>query len=70
MEGQIKILRLEDSETDADLLVRHLRKEKINFVHNHVWKKDTFLEQLSKFSPDLVIADYSLPHLMASRLSD
>src|SRR5690349_20144591 len=46
----IRILLLEDSETDADLLIRHLRKEKIDFEYIRVWDKDAFLEQLTVFA--------------------
>ena len=61
MEARVKILLLEDSEADTELLVRHLRKEKIDFEYTRVWEKETFLEQLKKFAPDFIIADYSLP---------
>jgi len=60
MDGRIKLLLLEDSEMDADLLVRHLHKEKIDFKYVRVWKKSTFQEQLKLFAPDIIIADYSL----------
>jgi len=61
MEVRIKILLLEDSETDADLLIRHLRREKIDFNHIRVWEKDAYLKQIDEFCPDIIIADYSLP---------
>ena len=57
----LRILLLEDSETDADLLVRHLRKEKIDFHYTRVLDKVSFSEQLKAFVPDLVIADFNLP---------
>ena len=57
----IRILLLEDSETDADLLIRHLKKENIDFEYIRVLDKEAFLEQLSVFKPDLILADYSLP---------
>jgi phosphoserine phosphatase RsbU/P len=57
----IRILLLEDSEADADLLIRHLRKEKINFDYIRVLDKEAFLVQLLAFKPDLIIADYTLP---------
>ena len=59
--GFMRILLVEDSETDADLLIRHLRKENIDFDYVRVLDKGAFLEQLSAFVPDIVIADYSLP---------
>lgn len=57
----LRILLLEDSETDADLLIRHLRREKIDFNYTRVLDKASFTEQLKLFTPDLVIADFTLP---------
>lgn len=57
----LRILLLEDSLTDADLLIRHLRKEKIDFQYTRVLDKPSFLEQLKAFEPDLIIADFTLP---------
>lgn len=57
----LRILLLEDSETDADLLIRHLRREKIDFLYTRVLDKAAFVEQLRVFVPDLVIADFTLP---------
>ncbi len=46
---------------DADLFVRQLRKDKIAFEHIRVWDKNTFIKQLKEFTPDFIVADYSLP---------
>lgn len=61
MNTGLKILLVEDSETDADLLVRFLRREKIIFSHSRVWNKDAFIAALKEDSYDLIIADHSLP---------
>lgn len=65
MEAKVKILLLEDSEADTELLVRHLKKERIDFEYTRVWEKSSFLVQLKKFAPDFIIADYSLPQFNA-----
>jgi sigma-B regulation protein RsbU (phosphoserine phosphatase) len=61
MDATLKILLVEDSETDADLLVRFLNREKINFKHSRVWNKDAFLSAINENDHDLIIADQSLP---------
>jgi serine phosphatase RsbU (regulator of sigma subunit) len=61
MDTSLKILLVEDSEIDADLLARFLNKEKIKFSHIRVWHKDTFIAELKKDSYDLIIADHNLP---------
>ncbi len=57
----LKILLVEDSETDADLLIRFLNREKIIFNHSRVWNKEAFVKALKEESHDLIIADHSLP---------
>ena len=61
MDTALKILLVEDSETDADLLIRFLHKEKIEFSHSRVWDKDGFINALNENNSDIIIADHSLP---------
>jgi serine phosphatase RsbU (regulator of sigma subunit) len=61
MEDNLKILLVEDSDTDADLLIRYLKKELIAFSYVRVWIKDNFVKALDEFQPDLIISDHSLP---------
>lgn len=61
MNSVLKILLVEDSETDADLLVRFLLKEKINFSHSRVWNRIDFVDALKENDHDLIIADHTLP---------
>lgn len=61
MEGKLKILLLEDSETDADLLIRFLRKECIDFSHSRVWNREGFVSEMATKDYDLIIADHTLP---------
>lgn len=62
MNMKLKILLVEDSDTDADLLIRFLKKESINFSHSRVWNKNAFINALKENNHDLIIADHSLPH--------
>lgn len=61
MDSSLKILMVEDSETDADLLIRFLKKENIDFSHSRVWNKDAFINALKENNYDLIIADHNLP---------
>ena len=72
MDTRLKILLVEDSESDADLLVRFLKKQNINFSHSRVWSKDAFVEEIKVNDFDLIIADHTLPQfsgMEAYRLS-
>jgi PAS domain S-box-containing protein len=60
MTEELRILVLEDRPTDAELMLRELRQEGIQFTAKRVWTKNDFLAELRN-TPDLIIADYSLP---------
>lgn len=59
--GFLRILIVEDFVTDAELAEWELRRGGIDFVSVRVETKDEFLSALSKYDPDLIISDYSLP---------
>lgn len=61
MKDVLKILLVEDSETDAELLIRYLKKENIDFDYSRVWNKDAFVNEIKENHQDLIIADQSLP---------
>jgi PAS domain S-box-containing protein len=61
MKPDIRILILEDSIKDAEILERELRHGAITFTARKVDTREDFNAQLSEFDPDLVIADYKLP---------
>ena len=63
MKKEIRILLLEDSATDADLVRHALRRGGLVFSWQLVDNKTAFIEQLKTFLPDLVLADFSLPSL-------
>ena len=60
MTEELKILILEDRPSDAELMTRELRREGIQFSAKRVWTKADFLAELRN-SPDVILADYSLP---------
>lgn len=61
MDKKLEILLVEDSESDADLLIRFLKKENLDFNHSRVWDKDAFVNALKENHHDLIIADQSMP---------
>ncbi|MFB9080080.1 response regulator [Flavobacterium procerum] len=61
MKKDIRALILEDNTSDADLLIRHLRKSGLSFVTKIVDSRNIFEESLDTFLPDIILSDYALP---------
>lgn len=61
MEINLKILIIEDNESDADLLKRELKKSEFMFTAKVVQSRTDFENALVNFNPDLILSDYSLP---------
>jgi DNA-binding NtrC family response regulator len=61
MSGNLKILILEDNQSDADLVRRELKKNGFNFTSEIVQTRESFENALENFSPDIILSDYSLP---------
>ena len=61
MDAQFRALIVEDSEDDALLLVRELRKAGIDVLHERVETRDAMVRALERGEWDLVITDYTLP---------
>ena len=61
MKTKLKILHLEDTPTDAELVARELKKANIQFETLVVGNKTTFVEALQEFAPDIIISDHTLP---------
>ncbi|MES2618762.1 MAG: PAS domain-containing protein [Bacteroidota bacterium] len=57
----IKILHLEDTPTDAELVERELKKGNIQFEKLIVDNKTDYEKALTDFSPDIILSDHSLP---------
>lgn len=65
MSTELKILILEDSANDEELMIDELKKSINDFDTRRVDNKEEFLQELSKFNPDLVLCDYFLPSFTA-----
>lgn len=60
-----RVLILEDSAEDAELVVRSLKQGGLEFEWKRVETEDDYLAHL-KWPPDVVLADYNLPRASAS----
>ncbi|MCF8256063.1 MAG: SpoIIE family protein phosphatase [Flavobacteriales bacterium] len=56
-----RILILEDTPTDAELIISNLRNSKMVFEHLHTEDRSSYLGGLTDFAPDIVLSDYGLP---------
>lgn len=66
MNTPLKILMLEDSPIDAEIILQALKREKPNAVFRLVMEKDDFLEAMENFKPDLIISDNTMPQFSAT----
>jgi two-component system sensor histidine kinase UhpB len=57
----LRILIVEDLESDADLMQYELQSAGIGFTARRVETREDFTRTLEEFCPDLILADYSLP---------
>ncbi len=61
MHTKLKVLILEDSKTDAELIQRELKKDGIDFSALVTDSEKSFTEALTHFIPDIILSDHSLP---------
>jgi PAS domain S-box-containing protein len=59
--NRLKILHLEDSSSDAELVQRLLKKNSFEFDRLVVDTREEFLSALGTFAPDIILSDHSLP---------
>ncbi|WP_031336038.1 hybrid sensor histidine kinase/response regulator [Rhodopseudomonas sp. B29] len=57
----VRILLLEDSDIDAELLAAHLSKAELDFTLDRVFNRRNFVAALERGDHDIILADYSLP---------
>ena len=57
----LRILLLEDSEDDALLITRHLRKAEWSFSLKRVDSRESFEAAVTKESWDIILSDFSVP---------
>jgi DNA-binding NarL/FixJ family response regulator len=61
MNDKLHILILEDMAADAELMEDELMQAGFKYVARRVSGKSAYIKELEEFSPDLILADYSLP---------
>lgn len=61
MIDKLNILILEDVASDAELMEDELTQAGLDYVARRVAGRSAFIKELEDFSPDLILADYSLP---------
>lgn len=61
MNDKLHILILEDVASDAELMEDELTQAGFKYITRRVAGRSAFIRELKDFSPDLVLADYSLP---------
>ena len=58
---EYRILHLEDSHSDADVIKRLLLKENLTFQYFFADDKESFIRGLTDFKPDVILCDHALP---------
>jgi len=66
MREHLKILLLEDSETDAEIIKRVLQKAKPHSKFMLVMDREEYIKALDIFQPDLILSDNSMPQFSAT----
>jgi DNA-binding NarL/FixJ family response regulator len=61
----VRVLLLEDSEADADLIRHELRRSGMVAVTDRVDSEEAFASALREFAPDVVLSDHSLAQFHA-----
>ncbi|MGE5682859.1 MAG: response regulator, partial [Bacillota bacterium] len=61
METKLRILLVEDTPSDAELIEYEIKKSGIQYELCRVMTREDLLIKLREFSPDIILSDYSLP---------
>jgi PAS domain S-box-containing protein len=61
MSEDMRLLIVEDVPTDAELMVRELRRAGMSFTSRLVQTRQDFVDELTSSPPDLILVDYTLP---------
>src|SRR5262245_49617670 len=57
----LKVLQVEDSEIDAELVLRELEQQGVSVESARVWTEAEFRNALRTFSPDIILSDNTMP---------
>src|SRR6267143_1966101 len=67
MTEPLRILVAEDSEADAELVQRELKRGGLDFQSRRVQTEADFRRELDEFQPHLVVSDFSMPQFSGPR---
>ncbi len=59
--NQLRVLLVEDSELDAELVTHELIRHNLEFTTRRVWREPDLVNALGEFSPNIILSDYSMP---------
>jgi len=57
----LRILSVEDSALDAELIARELRRGGVEFVSRQVQTREDFQREIAEFQPEIILSDYMMP---------
>lgn len=57
----LRILSVEDSVVDAELIARELRQGGVEFVSRRVQTREDFEREIAAFQPEIILSDYRMP---------
>jgi diguanylate cyclase (GGDEF)-like protein len=70
MAAKLKLVVVEDSVADAELVARHLAKAGLDVAMHRVQTEADFISALREKQPDLILSDFSLPQFSGLRALD
>jgi diguanylate cyclase (GGDEF)-like protein len=62
LSGPIRVLIIEDVETDAELALREMRRAGLDCTSRRIETEGEFLRALEEFRPEIILSDFSMPH--------
>lgn len=70
MTQALRILQVEDNPADAEMIRYELQQGGFDVYMECVQSEETLFDALTRFTPDVVLSDYSLPRLTGLRVLD
>jgi len=66
MVSRLRILMVEDSPTDAELIRYALHRDGLSYDSVRVQSKEMFIRAIREFKPDIIMSDYEMPGFKGS----